>query len=264
MNSPTAPHVLALESDGHVLLTDGNRLYRYNSNGLLASGLATNWLNSTCSISTIAIQPNGKILLGGSFQFADGLYRAVVRLNQNGLLDPDLVTTNSFANTAVEQILPQPDGRIIVLGSFSEIGGMRRNGIVRLKANGSIDPSFDPGTGVDYLSSDTFRSAVLQSDGKVLLLGHFYSINGTARTGLARLNGDMPMHIHPLGWLPSGVFKVRLDTLPGKTYVLQGSEDLVHWLALRTNSPSGYYVDFQDANAPAATRRFYRALQVQP
>src|SRR5439155_3848566 len=62
-----------------------------------------------------------------------------------------------------------------------------------LNVDGSIDPSFGPAVfvGPDTLSS-TFRVAttVVQPDGKIVVAGDFFSVNGVARTNIARLNVD--------------------------------------------------------------------------
>src|SRR5437764_1187896 len=90
------------------------------------------------------------------------------------------------ANGSITRAIPQPDGKVIVVGNFSYIGPVDRAGIARLKADGTLDPTFDPGTG----ANGAINLVALQSDGKVLIVGPFTSVNGTTRNGVARLNSD--------------------------------------------------------------------------
>lgn len=89
----------------------------------------------------------------------------------------------SGANDRVLALALQPDGNVLLGGIFSIVGGTARNGIARLNANGSLDTSFDPGTG----ANGAVHALTLQSDGKVLLGGTFTSVSGTLRSGIARL-----------------------------------------------------------------------------
>jgi hypothetical protein len=69
---------------------------------------------------------------------------------------------------------------------FTTVNGTNRNNIARLNANGSLDTSFNPGTGAD----GSVRAIALQSDGKVLIGGDFITVNGVVRPHIARLYGD--------------------------------------------------------------------------
>ena len=51
---------------------------------------------------------------------------------------------------AIRAIVEQPDGRLVIGGDFSTVDGVGRNGLARLNADGSLDTSFDPVTGVDH------------------------------------------------------------------------------------------------------------------
>jgi len=84
------------------------------------------------------------------------------------------------------QAIPQSDGKVIVVGSFSYIGNVERAGIARLNADGTLDPTFDAGTG----ANGAINLVAAQSDGKVLIVGPFTSVNGTTRNGVARLDSD--------------------------------------------------------------------------
>lgn len=90
------------------------------------------------------------------------------------------------ANGSIIKAIPQPDGKVIVIGTFSYIGHVERAGIARLRADGTLDPTFDPGAGTDGV----IYLVALQSDGKVLIVGQFTTVAGTTRPGIARLNSD--------------------------------------------------------------------------
>src|SRR4051812_15036453 len=89
-------------------------------------------------------------------------------------------------NGSISRAIPQADGKIIVVGSFSYIGNVEKAGIARLNVDGTLDPTFDPGTG----ANGAINLVAAQSDGKVLIVGSFTSVNGTTRNGVARLNSD--------------------------------------------------------------------------
>lgn len=84
----------------------------------------------------------------------------------------------------------QADGKILVGGSFGTFSGAVRQNLVRLNADGSIDPGFtSPTFTVVNFRSEIFSIAV-QDDGKILVAGRFSTVNGEARPTLARLNAD--------------------------------------------------------------------------
>jgi uncharacterized delta-60 repeat protein len=90
------------------------------------------------------------------------------------------------ANGSISKAIPQSDGKVVIVGSFSYIGNVERAGIARLNADGTLDQTFDAGTG----ANGTVNLVATQSDGKVLIVGPFTSVNGTTRNGVARLNSD--------------------------------------------------------------------------
>ena len=164
-------------------------LARLNSDGSLdsyfvppAAGIAS----TIDGISAMAVQPDGKILIGGSFYLnppADP--NGVARLNPNGSLDPEF-KVGTGAQDAVYSIVIQPDGKILIGGAFTSVNGTGRNRIARLNPDGALDLSFDPGVGPGW----TVNSVVLQPDGQVLLAGGFLTVNGVDRTHVTRLHSD--------------------------------------------------------------------------
>jgi uncharacterized delta-60 repeat protein len=133
------------------------------------------------SVRTLAVQPDGKILLGGDFTAVAGQpRRRVARLNPDGSLDATF--NDPDADGAVYALAIQPDNRILIGGGFSTVGGQTRKRLARLNPDGSLDATFnDPnGSGAVY-------ALAVQADGKIVVGGAFFSLGGQERWGIARL-----------------------------------------------------------------------------
>ncbi|RYY87108.1 MAG: hypothetical protein EOO15_12790 [Chitinophagaceae bacterium] len=137
-------------------------------------------------VRTVVVQPDGKPVIVGDFSTYNGTSRTrVARLNTNGTLDGTF-TTGTGANGVVQSVALQSDGKMIIAGDFTSYNGTARNRIARLNANGTIDGSFNPGTGLDAI----VRVVLVQDDGMILVGGQFNTFNGTARKSVVRLNSD--------------------------------------------------------------------------
>lgn len=155
-------------------------LARLNSDGTTDTSFTpSSAINS--EVYAISLQSDEKILVGGNFQ--QGIYR----LNSNGTIDSTFDAGSGTADR-VRSIRLQPDGRIIVGGDFQRVRDLPRNYLVRLNANGSVDSSFNPGSGPNA----PVHTIDLQPDSKILLGGSFTLFDGTERTRLARLLGEIP------------------------------------------------------------------------
>ncbi len=184
----------AVQSDGKIIIggefqvyngTARDNIARLNANGSLDTTFNPG-IGSNAWIETIAIQSDGKIIIGGGFTSFNGTSRKhIARLNANGSLD---LTFNPGTGTDdwVETTAIQSDGKIIIGGDFSYYNGTARNRIARLNANGSLDATFNPGTGADSYVETTS----IQSNGKIIIGGGFSSYNGTLIYSIARLNSD--------------------------------------------------------------------------
>src|SRR5690606_29582957 len=80
----------------------------------------------------------------------------------------------------------QADGRVITTGDFTSYDGTTAPGIVRINQDGTLDQTFDVGTGFN----GDVNSVVVQTDGKVVLGGAFTSYDGTSVGRIIRLNTD--------------------------------------------------------------------------
>ncbi|MCW5959046.1 MAG: VCBS repeat-containing protein [Pyrinomonadaceae bacterium] len=138
----------------------------------------------TGTVTAIAKQPDGKVLVGGYFLSANGVDRfGLARFNADGSPDNSFSAPLGLYPTGIRAIVVQPDGKILVGGFFVTASNpFASKNIARLHPNGSEDTSF---TG--YTNSAVYAVA-LQSDGKILIGGAFTSVNGQSRFGTARLN----------------------------------------------------------------------------
>jgi uncharacterized delta-60 repeat protein len=134
----------------------------------------------------------GKFYIGGSFTEVTASARTgIARMNANGTLDttfvpPAITFAGSFPG--INKIAVQSDGKVVIVGGFSAVGGVARGGVARLNTDGSLDTDF--GDGLAGANDNTVRSVAIQSDDQILISGNFTSINGTARSRIARLNTD--------------------------------------------------------------------------
>lgn len=162
-----------------------NSIARLNTNGSLDADFNSS-IGANGAINSIAIQSDGKIVIGGSFTTYNGITRnKIARLNADGSLDASFNPTTG-ANSYVESVSIQSDGKIILGGSFTTYNGVTRNRITRLNADGGLDTSFNPGIG----ANDDVYAISIQPDGKIIIGGVFTSYNGISRNNLARLNAD--------------------------------------------------------------------------
>jgi uncharacterized delta-60 repeat protein len=188
------------QSDGKILIGGSfsgfngvtvNRIVRLNSNGTRDTTFTTNTGTGADGIvDAIAIQSDGKIILGGDFTtFNSATVNEIVRLNANGTRDTAF-TTNTGTGTVngVEVIVIQTDGKIIIGGGFTTFNGVTVNRIVRLNADGTRDTAFTTNTGTG--AGSTVNSIAIQSDGKILIGGVFATFNGVTVNRIVRLNAD--------------------------------------------------------------------------
>ena len=147
-------------------------------------------------VTALALQADGRILVGGNFTRAGGMpVPRLVRLNADGTLDPTW-TAGPDQTTLITQVAVQGDGGLLTLGDVTQ-GGFTTHGVpMRRNADGSLDASFAP-------EVQDVSSFALQGDGRVLLGGGFMRVNGQTRFGLARLQGDPAAAAGTISFLPA-------------------------------------------------------------
>ncbi|MCP4538197.1 MAG: hypothetical protein GY832_13740, partial [Chloroflexi bacterium] len=176
-------------------------LARYNSNGSLDTNFDTDGkVNTDFSSSydygkAVAIQADGKIVVAGYTNSSGNYDFGLARYNSNGSLDTSFDTdgrvTTDFAGASDQgfAVAIQTDGKIVVVGS---VNGGADFGLARYNSNGSLDTSFDTDGKVttDFsASNDQANAVVIQSDGKIVVVGQS-GLSSATDFALARYNSD--------------------------------------------------------------------------
>ncbi len=154
--------------------------------------------NQTATVDALAEQTNGKLLIGGRFQYVNGLeYFGLLRLNANGTVDTSF--SASLDNEDTSELSPArvikvtSDDQLLIGGNFLQVNGMPLTTLVRLDSDGSVDTDFATNIVDVNVNGDTrgrVSDLVVQSDGKIIITGDFRRVDGVVRDGLARLNSD--------------------------------------------------------------------------
>jgi hypothetical protein len=207
-----------IQSDGKVIIggeftqydsKSRSRIARLDANGTLDQtfdpGTGFNQFGTVQTISILS-GSSGKILIGGAFTSYNGVSQNYITcLNSDGTLDASF-KSGTGVDSYVNRSIVQPDGKIIIAGSFNIYNGITRNYIARLNPDGTLDTGFDPGVG----ASSSISALALQPDGKIVVGGRFTSYNGVLRKYIARLNSNGTLDLNfdpgvgPNGW-PSNI-----------------------------------------------------------
>ncbi len=198
------------EVGGHT--TEG--LAKLNADG----SVDTNWAFNMDfgSVNSIAEAPDGKIYVGGSFEIINGVARTnIARVNTDGTVD-----TSFSANTngTVRDIEVDGDGNVYIGGDFTTVGGVTNRGVAKLNSSGAVQWSLSTftstlGNGIVYaLEYDS-------ADGSVVFGGFFNNVNGTAATGLAKLNNSGTVQSYPDVTGPAYAVNALAMAADGSVYV---------------------------------------------
>jgi uncharacterized delta-60 repeat protein len=143
-------------------------------------------------IRNFALQPDGKILIGGYFALPGGTNQFYARLNADGTVDPTFDAPLLLPNSWLQCLALQPDGKILLGGVyFRSIDGQPNNALARLHADGRLDTTFNPILGWSRETENgSVSSIAVQPDGQILIGGNFIALNGVPRTGVGRFNPD--------------------------------------------------------------------------
>jgi uncharacterized delta-60 repeat protein len=213
---PTGPVLsVAIQSDGKIILggqfssfngTTVNRIVRLNANGTIDAAFTTNTGTGTSGeINSLAIQSDGKILVGGFFSTFNGTsVNNIIRLNSDGTTDTTFSTNiGTGANDGVLATALQSDGKIILVGFFTSFNSVLANRIVRLNSNGTRDTAFSTNNGNGF--NNDVRSLAIQSNGQIVVGGQFAMFDIYTCPDLARINPDGTLDIgYPVNFLPNG------------------------------------------------------------
>ena len=191
---------IAKQSDGKIILggaftsfnsLSSNFIIRLNKDGSIDPSFQTNSATplSTDLVNSIAVQSDGKILVVGNFSSIRSVsVNNIIRLNSNGTNDTTFISNiGTGANGAINVVLVQTDGKILLAGAFTSFNGTSANRLVRLNSNGTLDTSFIASIGTGA-SGSILSMAIQPSDDKIIIGGDFVTFNGTTVNRLVRLN----------------------------------------------------------------------------
>jgi uncharacterized delta-60 repeat protein len=190
--------MMVLQPDGKLIVggqftsykgSSYNRIIRLNSDASIDNTFNPGTgFNSTVIRGSIALQSDGKILVGGEFTtFNSVTTNRIVRLNSDGSRDSGFTIGTGF-NSTVYSIKVLSTGKILIAGAFSTYNGTSVGRIVRLNSDGTLDTSFNTGGGS---FNGTATVLHIQNDGKILVGGTgFTTYNGVSANQLCRLNSD--------------------------------------------------------------------------
>ncbi len=185
---------LVRQSDGKVLIGGAftsfggqthSRLARLNADFSIEFSFNSG-AGGNGAVQSLALQSDGKILVGGNFTSFNGISRArIARLNADSSINTTF-DSGTTINGSVLGIALQPDGKIIIGGGFVISAGSVTNRLARLNTSGTLDSSFV--SGFDGDPKFFVRRLLLQGDGNLLVGGTFKFYNGVSRNSLLRLS----------------------------------------------------------------------------
>jgi uncharacterized delta-60 repeat protein len=223
----TAPSALRVQPDGKILVAGDftsvngvpmNRIARLKPDGSLDSEF-TPGQGADRLVACLALQSDGRILIGGDFNQIDRLQRRpVARLNPDGTPDAtfDPGTGPAF-NSLITALAVQSDGKVLINGS--------RERLMRLNTNGTPDTTFNIGNG----ALGGYVNAILAlEDGSIVVGGSFTNISDTTANRMAWLQPDgqtSGLYHQALGSAADGsvdVLALQWDQNEKRTFIVAG------------------------------------------
>jgi uncharacterized delta-60 repeat protein len=240
-----------VQPDGKILACGGKEngsvsntdfaAFRYNSDGTLDDTFGTGGkvvvpiTGAYDEAYDLELQPDGKIVLFGySFVSGNGFDFSAARLNADGSLDNTfdsdgrVIVGVSTSSDIPGKVLVQPDGKLVLVGTTT-VGGAQDNALVRVNADGSLDPTFgDNGVVINSIAAgdDVGLDAVLQADGKIVTSGGVILGGGGADVGTAIVRYN-PNGSVDTSFATNGVFTTGLGFFAGNAIVLQSDGKII-------------------------------------
>lgn len=220
-------------------------LVRLNSNGT-AVGFAG--MERGSFVTSMVRQPDGLLVIAGGFGAVNGsACNGIARLKPDWSLDPSF-RPEGGPNGAVNGLVLQSDGKMVLAGEFTTFGSTSCGSLVRLNSDGSLDPTFNPGgSGAD----NWIEALTVMPDKKLVIGGHFGRVNGFARGGLARLTWDNP---DAPGYIcyTAGQYEIREDQTSA-VITLKRSGGIQGKVSAEVRLGPGAATNGQDYQDPVAT-----------
>ena len=193
---------IIIDSGNNAIYVIANRATTYQntatSGGLLKMQLDTKNIitqfdtstgfNVNTSPITGRLDNSGNLYVVGDFTTYKGSsYNRIIKINKNDATADTSFNPGTGFNLVANTIAIDSSGRLLVGGNFTSYNGTSINRIVRLNTNGSIDSSFNAGTG---FSPSQVRRIRIDPSGRILVGGDFTSYNGVSANRIVRLNTD--------------------------------------------------------------------------
>jgi uncharacterized delta-60 repeat protein len=194
------PSHLSVESDGKIYVGNGfttysgstvNNFVRINPSGTLDTSFSgqilspTNRVGFNTTVRSLFIS-SSNIYIFGDFNGYKPNAGGLIRLNTDGTQDMTFYTGNNIATGGTpNNLLVQTDGKILVIGASigNYSGSITNANIFRLNSNGTIDTTFNVGTG----PNGAVISAATESSGKIVLVGSFTTYSGSSVNRIVRI-----------------------------------------------------------------------------
>jgi len=173
-----------------------NLLIRLNPNGTVDSSFNTGTGFTGGQVRAIVpVSGSTSIYVVGDFlSYSGSTCHKVIRINSNGTRD---LTFNAGTNTSgniYAIALASGSDKLYVGGDFTIYSGSSINRIARVNSNGTLDTSFNVGTGATRTDNGlTIVYGILpvtQSDGQIYIVGSFNQYSGSEGNGIARINSN--------------------------------------------------------------------------
>lgn len=187
----------AVQSDGKVVVVGNFTRYNDLANNYIArfnaDGTYDNTFNSggawpNAGLSSIGIQSDNKIIVGGSFSSYDGNSgNRIARLNSDGSYDNTFQKGTGFSCCGVNTIVVLPNDKMYIGTRAGTYNGVSSPFLIKLNADGTKDNSLNIGTGF-VNGNNGVTSVHIQNDGKLIVAGDFPLFQGQTRVGIVRLN----------------------------------------------------------------------------
>jgi uncharacterized delta-60 repeat protein len=241
-----------------------NYIVRINTNATIDTSfnMGTGFNGTT---RAIVMQSDGKLIVSGDFSsYSGSSTNRIVRINTNGTLDTTYKagsTLNQFSNATTPYGLGiQTDNKVIAHGEFTQYSGSVRNRLTRINTDGTLDTTFNPGSGFDQFDNDTTaidiageQRIIIDSAGKIYVAGGFTSYSGSAVNALIKLNpdGTIDTTFDYTGSFVSGFGYNRYDT---STSQIRGPGVAAIALTGSTLAAAGRFITYKESHIGGIAR----------
>jgi uncharacterized delta-60 repeat protein len=194
-------------------------LARLNNDGSIDNTFNTG-TGPSSSVREILPYGSDQFIICGSFSVYDGeAHNGIAVINNDGSIDSSFPYVIGLTALTIEAMALQPDGKIIVGGEISA----PYNGIVRIDPNGTIDASFNPGTGIWAPSSPTVYDILVRGT-SIVFAGNFneYDGNAVGRVVQVLSNGTYDISLNNSGVGSSGII-FDIEEMPFGQMLLSGA-----------------------------------------